>query len=104
MGRTPSERPERLAQKLLQIRQELGLSQNEIIRRLGLEDKITREDISKYERGVRLPHLFTLPRYAQVANVWMDVLVDDALELPLRLPSDGRSGGVKRRTARPKGA
>jgi transcriptional regulator with XRE-family HTH domain len=87
MGRTPSEKPLRLAEKLTQIRKGLNLSQAELIYRLGLEEKLTREDISKYERGLRVPHLFTLLSYARIANVWMDVLVDDELDLPKKIPS-----------------
>jgi hypothetical protein len=40
------ERPERLGQKLAAIRKQLDLSQNGMIRRLGLTDKLTREEIS----------------------------------------------------------
>ena len=97
MGRTPSEKPAKLAEKLVRIRKELNLSQAEIIYSLGLEEKLTREDISKYERGLRVPQLFTLLKYARVANVWLDVLVDDNLELPFRLPSPKRHEGVRRR-------
>ncbi len=82
MGRSPTERPAKLAKKLVQIRALLGLSQNEMVRRLGLHDKISREDISKYERGLRVPPLLTLLKYARVAKVSMDVLVDDRLKLP----------------------
>jgi transcriptional regulator with XRE-family HTH domain len=100
MGRTPSEKPAKLAEKLVRIRKELNLSQAEIIYRLGLEEKLTREDISKYERGLRVPHILSLLRYARIANVWMDVLVDDELDLPERLPSlvknQGKSALVRR--------
>src|SRR3712207_6940259 len=55
MGRAARERPERLGEKLTQIRSVLGLSQNEMLYRLGLDDKLYRDDLSKYERGVREP-------------------------------------------------
>jgi transcriptional regulator with XRE-family HTH domain len=97
MGRTPSERPAKLAEKLVKIRKELNLSQAEVVYRLGLEDKLTREDISKYERGVRIPPLLILLKYARIANVWMDVLVDDGLDLPIRIPSLKRSEGLRSR-------
>ncbi len=45
MGRYSRKKPIRLAEKLLQIRLALGLSQNELIRRLGLEDEITQSRI-----------------------------------------------------------
>ena len=93
-------RPERLAEKLLFIRQQLegGLSQIEIIQRLGLEDKIERERISKYERGVLEPPWFVLCAYADAANVWLEVLVKDDLDLPKTLPSKIKSAGIKRRS------
>ena len=91
------ERPKRLGEKLGVIRKQLQLSQNEMVRRLGLSDKLTREEVSAYERGVREPSLPTLARYAKVAGVWMDVLVDDLLDLPKEIPSPTRSGGTKRR-------
>jgi len=53
-------KPLRLAEKLLQIRTQLGLSQGELIRRLGLDEKIERDYISKYERGVLEPTLDVL--------------------------------------------
>jgi transcriptional regulator with XRE-family HTH domain len=95
MGRSPSEKPAKLAEKLVKIRKGMNLSQTEIIYRLGLKDKLTREDISKYERGLRIPPLLILLKYARIANVWMDVLVDDELELPEKIPSARRHAGVK---------
>jgi transcriptional regulator with XRE-family HTH domain len=77
----------RLAEKLVQIRTALGLSQSEILSRMGLTERLNRDDISKYERGVREPSLIVLLRYARVAGVCLDSLVDDEIELPSRLPS-----------------
>ena len=90
------ERPKRLGKKLAAIRKALELSQNGMVRRLGLSDKLTREEISAYERGVRQPSLPTLSRYAEVGGVWMDVLVKDDLDLPEKLPSKTKSQGIKR--------
>lgn len=81
MGRRERERPERLGAKLLQIRKSLGLSQSEIVRCLSLEDRLNRDDISKYERGVREPSLSVLLRYARLARVSTDTLIDDKLDL-----------------------
>jgi transcriptional regulator with XRE-family HTH domain len=91
------ERPKRLGKKLAAIRSALGLSQNEMVRRLRLSGKLTREEVSAYERGVREPSLPTLARYAKVAGVWIDVLVDDLLDLPKEIPSPARSEGIRRR-------
>ena len=85
MGRTSREKPERLGEKLLQIRDAFGLSQSEILNRLGLAERLNRDDISKYERGVREPSLLTLLAYSRVAGVHMEVLVDDESDLPARL-------------------
>jgi transcriptional regulator with XRE-family HTH domain len=82
MGSSSREKPKRLAEKLLQIRLKLDLSQNEMLNRLGLGDKLTRIDISKYERGIREPSLLTLLEYSRVISVLTDVLINDELELP----------------------
>jgi transcriptional regulator with XRE-family HTH domain len=55
MGKRARQRPERLAEKLLQIRIALGLSQSELLRRLELENSISYKKISDYERGEREP-------------------------------------------------
>lgn len=87
MGRAARLRSERLAEKLREIRSLLGLSQNELIRHLGLEDVIYQSNVSGYESGEREPPLPILLKYAQAAGVCMDVLVNDELDLPSRLPS-----------------
>ena len=86
MGRASREKPARLAEKLLQIRTALGLSQNGMLRRLGIADKGYRNYISDFENGVREPSLPVLLKYARLVGVSMDVLVDDELELPEQLP------------------
>ena len=72
--------PKRLARKLLAIRNQLGLSQTEMARRLDLDKAYT--VISAYERGTREPDLITLLRYARLARVTVDVLIDDKINLP----------------------
>jgi transcriptional regulator with XRE-family HTH domain len=88
--------PERLAEKLLHIRAELGLSQSEMLRKLGSPEKLQQSSISGYERGVREPPLLIILEYARVANVYVDVLLDDELNLPERLPTRRKSEGIKR--------
>jgi transcriptional regulator with XRE-family HTH domain len=92
-------KPERLAGKLLAIRTSLGLSQNGMIRHLGEDDWLTQAEVSAYERGVRIPSLPVLLKYAEAAGVWMDVLVRDDLDLPGQLPSPTRHEGVRRQTS-----
>jgi transcriptional regulator with XRE-family HTH domain len=86
MGRTSREQPSRLAEKLTYIRKALDLSQDEMVRRLGLEDRMARNEISKYERGLRTPSLLTLLKYARTAGLIVDDLIDDELDLPEALP------------------
>lgn len=99
MGRALRVKPERLAEKLLQIRLSIGISQSEMLSRLAVESLIDYTKISGYERGERVPPLPILLEYARVANVWMDVLVDDELDLPERLPTPKKSEGIRRKAA-----
>jgi transcriptional regulator with XRE-family HTH domain len=98
MGKRPRRKQERLPEKLLQIRVALGLSQNEMLRAIGAEDELLRTNISNYELGEREPPLFVLLGYARLAGVCLDVLVDDELDLPVRLPVTKKRGGVKHRS------
>jgi transcriptional regulator with XRE-family HTH domain len=87
MGKHPRRQQKRLAEKLLQVRLALDLSQNEILRRLGAEEDLYRTNISNYELGDREPPLYILLGYARLAGVCVDVLIDDELDLPNKLPS-----------------
>lgn len=98
MGTVARQRPRQLAMKLLEIRRALGDSQNSLIRRLDLTDELTQSDISAFERGTREPPLPVLLKYARTAGVWIDVLVDDELDLPRKLPASPKSGGVNRKS------
>jgi transcriptional regulator with XRE-family HTH domain len=80
-------RPKRLAEKLLGIRNALGLSQTEMHRRLGVEDEILYTRISDYELDKAEPTLMILLQYARVAGVSTDVLIDDKADLPAKLPA-----------------
>jgi transcriptional regulator with XRE-family HTH domain len=94
-------KPDRLPDKLRQIRLALGLSQTAMLRRLGLEDTIQYARISEYETGIREPTLMILLQYAHAANVWADVLIDDELDLPEKLPSSAKHEGVNRKLKSP---
>jgi transcriptional regulator with XRE-family HTH domain len=81
MGRKRREQPKRLASKLKKIRRGLDLGQVEMAERLqapypGL--------ISRYEQGKAEPSLLILLKYARLAGVSMEVLVDDKLDLPTK--------------------
>lgn len=79
--------PERLAEKLKQIREMLNLSQNEMLNQLGFKERLFRSNISQYELGTREPSLLVLLAYARLAKVSVDVLIDDELDLPQKIES-----------------
>lgn len=89
------QRPERLAEKLRQVRLSLGLTQSEMVRRLGAEDQIDAARISGFETGLREPSLTILLNYARLANVYLDALVDDTRDLPARLPAPHKTEGSR---------
>lgn len=80
MGRASIERPQHLAAKLRQIRESLGLSQNQLIQGLGLDGRLTQAEISAFELGKRVPPLVVLLRYAQLCRKPVDELIDDNSE------------------------
>ena len=83
MGRARRSQPKRLGQKLLSIRTSLGLTQPEMIKELAIKgEALYPASISEYERGKREPPLLVLLRYARLAGVTCDVLIDDKLDLP----------------------
>jgi transcriptional regulator with XRE-family HTH domain len=87
MGRRARIKQERLPEKLLQIRSALGLSQTEMLHRLGVKDLMSYHQISRFETGDREPPLHVILEYARIAGVCTDVLIDDDLNLPAKLPS-----------------
>jgi transcriptional regulator with XRE-family HTH domain len=97
MGRVSRQAPTKLAEKLKIIRESLGLSQGGMLKHLGLseEDGLFRSSISGYELGTRLPPYVVLLAYARSVNIYVEVLIDDALDLPSNLPSSVKSEGVK---------
>ncbi len=87
MGRTPRRKQRRLGKKLRQIRLKLKLSQSEIVWHMGLSKELTRNNVSNYEKDKREPSLYVLLRYARLAGLCLDVIVDDEEDLPKELPS-----------------
>jgi transcriptional regulator with XRE-family HTH domain len=80
MGRTRRRKPKRLGRKLAAIRNDLGVSQSEMARLLELQASYT--VVSSYELGTGEPDLLTLLRYAKIARISTDILIDDKLDLP----------------------
>ena len=87
MGKRARQRPGRLGEKLLAIRNALGLSQSEAVTRLRVESTTAPSQISEFETSKREPSLIVLLAYARLAGVCVDVLIDDELDLPARLPA-----------------
>ena len=85
MGTNPRVRPKRLAEKLRYIRASLELTQEELLRKLGVEGLATQSKISEFESGRRDPSLLVLLQYSRLAGVHMEVLVDDDMDLPAKL-------------------
>lgn len=82
MGRSKKASPKHLAKKLEAVRKTLGLTYEELITRLDCpEVPLYRASISQYESGKIEPPLPVLLRYARLAKVSTDVLIDDAVEL-----------------------
>jgi transcriptional regulator with XRE-family HTH domain len=85
-------RPARLAEKLLLIRQELGLSQGGLVRHLGLENQIGRDYVSKFENDLLEPTLNVLLAYARAisrskSGEILEAIIDDAKDIPFRSSS-----------------
>ncbi len=81
MSKDISTSPQKLAGKLLQIREFLKLSQTEMLRKLGFDERLFRSNISQYERSEREPPLLVLLNYARVIGVSTDALIDDEAEI-----------------------
>jgi transcriptional regulator with XRE-family HTH domain len=95
------ERPKRLGYKLRLIRKALVLTQESLIQQLGFKD-IVQGTISAYESNSREPSLLFLLAVARLANVSVEVLIDDELDLPERLPASPKSEGIRRAAASPR--
>jgi transcriptional regulator with XRE-family HTH domain len=79
-------RPDRLAEKLSQIRETPGLTLEQMARALRGAKKSppTKDSVYRFERGEREPSLLVLLEYSRFAEVSLEVLVDDDLDLPKR--------------------
>lgn len=89
MARRPA--PRRLGEKLLQIRTALDLSQTGMVQSLGYEESpLYPAQISNFEQGKREPPIQLLLAYARLANIPLEILADDKLDLPAELPAKSR--------------
>jgi len=86
MGRKAKPQPERLAEKLKRLRDMLEMGQAPIAKVLTCpESPVMPTHISEFELEKRQPSLITLLRYARLAGISTDLLLDDDLDLPARL-------------------
>ena len=76
-------RPKHLAKKVLQIRRSLGISQGEMVKRLGVQDLFDHTTISKYELDKNEPPLAILLAYARLARIPVEQIIDDKLDLTI---------------------
>jgi transcriptional regulator with XRE-family HTH domain len=80
---------------LRQVRTALGLTQQQMFERLGeTQTALYPGHIGLYESGQREPPLPVLLRYARIAGVYVDALIDDEIDLPDYLPAVTGAGGV----------
>lgn len=95
MGRGRRNLPAQMPRKLETIRTQLGFNLEEMIIAInkkilagGYSDvKIFRSHILEFEKGSREPQLPVLLAYAQIANIYVDTLVNDNLKLPKTIPT-----------------
>lgn len=87
MGQRQRPRPKRLAEKLRSVRELLDLTQEQMAERLKhIEGPPRAGHVSEFEHGKREPSLLYLLAVASLAGVPMEMLVDDEINLPERLP------------------
>lgn len=87
MGRSNRPRPARLGEKLRFIRASLNLTLEQMIGQLQYSDSpLYPTNISAMERGEREPPLSLLLAYARLVGISTDLLIDDKVNLPKRLP------------------
>lgn len=82
MGTKRRPLPRLLSRKLLQIRKGLDLSQEQMAKQLtSKRSPVYPTHVSEFERGLREPSLLVLLKYAQLAGISTDVLINDELVL-----------------------
>jgi len=99
MGSSSRPKPRRLPEKLRAIRVALELSQEQMVKKLSYDESpLYAAQISQFEQGKREPPLALLLAYARVAGLYVEVVIDDTLDLPGTLPANPKSEGVRRQT------
>jgi len=71
-----------------------------MLKRLGVQDQIRYTSISKYELDKNEPPLGILLAYARVAQVHLEEIIDDEIDLPRKLPGTFNYEAVKKQSNR----
>lgn len=76
--------PDRMADKLRQIRTRLGYTLEEMAQALAQVKKSPPDKsyIHRFEAGAREPSLLVLLEYSRIARVPLEAIVDDEVDLP----------------------
>jgi transcriptional regulator with XRE-family HTH domain len=61
-----------------------------LVRQLGVQALIEHTTISKYELNKNEPPLAILLAYARLAEIPVEHIIDDELEITIRIPQDHR--------------
>jgi transcriptional regulator with XRE-family HTH domain len=75
--------PKRLGEKLKSIREHKGWTLEQMADAVGKTGHSRRTRVYEWENGIRQPDLYILLKYAKLADVSTDILIDDAVELDL---------------------
>lgn len=93
MGRGKRARPKRLQEKVSDIRRKLAITQDEmaaLLVKYGAEETTHSGYVADFETGKRAPSLLGVLAYAKIIGVCTDVLLDDEMNLPDKLPSKAK--------------
>ena len=94
MSSKKPEQPKRIANKVTEIRLRLGFTQEQMA--LALRERAAKGVliydgyIGLYELGKRTPLPLVILAYARVAGISTDILIDDELDLPKKLPGKSK--------------
>ena len=85
MGQNKRLIPAKQGRKLKAIREHLGLTQEELIKRLDCPSiPLHTGTITYYEKNLRDPSSVVLLKYARLVKVPVEALIDDELGLPFK--------------------
>ena len=101
MGKVARKKTSRLGGKLRAIRLALKVSQPKLAEMVGLSGESSTQAISDFERGKSDPPLEVVLAYSRLANVLMEVLADDSIDLPAKIPATKKERGGVPRPERP---